>query len=61
MSEEHGNVDFSACERRPEIGERVHVIANHCCPVVNLFNQLVGMRGDTVEVIWPVAARGALQ
>jgi len=61
QSEEHGHVDFSRCERRPEIGERVTVIPNHCCVVSNLFNQMVGVRGDQVEVIWPVAARGALQ
>lgn len=61
LSEEHGNVDFSACASRPEIGERVTVIVNHCCPVVNLFNQLIGVRGDQVEVVWDVAARGALQ
>ena len=61
MSEEHGHVDFGPCGRKPAIGERVTVIVNHCCPVANLFNQLVGVRGDTVEVIWPVAARGMLQ
>ena len=61
MSEEHGHVDFSACARKPAIGERVSVIVNHCCPVVNLFNQLIGVRGGLVEVVWPVAARGALQ
>jgi D-serine deaminase-like pyridoxal phosphate-dependent protein len=61
MSEEHGQVDFAACERKPAIGERVTVIVNHCCPVVNLFNQLVGVRGGQVEVVWPVAARGMLQ
>jgi D-serine deaminase-like pyridoxal phosphate-dependent protein len=61
MSEEHGHVDFSACAQKPAIGERVTVIVNHCCPVANLFNQLIGVRGDQVEVIWPVAARGTLQ
>ncbi len=61
QSEEHGHVDFSKCARKPEIGERVTVIPNHCCVVSNLFNQMVGVRGDKVEVIWPVAARGALQ
>ena len=61
MSEEHGHVDFSACARKPAIGERVTVIVNHCCPVVNLFNQLVGVRDDTVDVTWPVAARGLIQ
>ncbi len=61
LSEEHGHVDFSLCQRKPEIGERVTVIPNHVCVVSNLFNQVIGMRGDTVEVVWPVACRGAVQ
>ncbi len=61
LSEEHGHVDFSSCDRKPEIGERVHVIPNHCCAVSNLFNEVVGIRGNKVEVIWPIAARGAVQ
>jgi D-serine deaminase-like pyridoxal phosphate-dependent protein len=60
MSEEHGHVDFSACAKKPEIGERVMIVPNHCCPVVNLFNQLVGVRDGAVEVVWDVAARGRL-
>jgi D-serine deaminase-like pyridoxal phosphate-dependent protein len=60
QSEEHGHVDFSACARKPEIGERVTVIPNHCCVVSNLFSQIVGVRQNKVEVIWPVAARGAV-
>ena len=60
MSEEHGHVDFSECAARPAIGERVTVVPNHCCPVVNLFNQLIGVRGGMVEQVWDVAARGRL-
>jgi len=61
QSEEHGHVDFSLCPQKPQIGERVSVIPNHCCVVSNLFNQVVGVRQEQVEVFWPVAARGALQ
>jgi D-serine deaminase-like pyridoxal phosphate-dependent protein len=61
LSEEHAHVDFSACERKPEIGERLTVIPNHCCAVSNLFNEVVGVRGKRVEVIWPVAARGMVR
>jgi D-serine deaminase-like pyridoxal phosphate-dependent protein len=65
LSEEHGFVDLSRCERKPEIGERVTVIPNHCCVVSNLFNQVVAVRRgdgeDRVETTWSVAARGALQ
>jgi D-serine deaminase-like pyridoxal phosphate-dependent protein len=60
LSEEHGHTDFSACATKPEIGERVTIIPNHCCVVSNLFNQMVGVRGDTVEVVWDVEARGLL-
>jgi D-serine deaminase-like pyridoxal phosphate-dependent protein len=61
MSEEHGHVNFSDCESGPEVGERVTVIPNHVCTVTNLFDEIVGVRGDEVELIWPVAARGALK
>ncbi|MFN8442522.1 MAG: D-TA family PLP-dependent enzyme [Caldilineaceae bacterium] len=60
LNEEHAYVDFSACTNKPVVGERVSVIPNHCCVVSNLFNQIVGVRGDQVEVVWPVAARGLL-
>jgi D-serine deaminase-like pyridoxal phosphate-dependent protein len=58
MSEEHGHVDFSACARRPDIGERVTVIPNHVCPVSNLFDAVAGVRAGEIEEILPVAARG---
>ena len=61
LSEEHGHVDFSACERKPEIGERVTIIPNHCCTVTSLFDEVIGARGDQVEVIWQVAARGTVR
>lgn len=60
LSEEHGHADFSACARKPEIGERVSIIPNHCCTVTNLFDEVVGARGDEVEVAWQVAARGTV-
>lgn len=61
LTEEHGHVDFSACARKPEIGERLSVIPNHCCPVTNLFDEVVGIRRDQVEVTWQVAARGTVR
>ena len=65
LSEEHGFVDLSRCERKPEIGQRVTVIPNHCCVVSNLFNHIVAVRHEDgepkVEATWAVAARGALQ
>jgi D-serine deaminase-like pyridoxal phosphate-dependent protein len=61
LSEEHGLVDFSNCPQKPEIGERLSIIPNHCCSVSNLFDEVVGIRGDKVELTLQVAARGAVQ
>ncbi len=58
LNEEHAYVDMSACEDRPIIGERVHVVPVHTCVVTNLHNQIYGVHGDNLEVIWNVAARG---
>ncbi|MFB3778306.1 MAG: alanine racemase [Bryobacteraceae bacterium] len=61
MNEEHGFIDIRACGRSFQVGERVRVIPNHICVVVNLHNTVYGIRGETVEQVWPVAGRGKLQ
>ncbi|RLT45083.1 MAG: D-TA family PLP-dependent enzyme [Chloroflexi bacterium] len=61
LNEEHGWVDLSASAAKPQIGERVTLVVNHCCVANNLFNEIVGHRQGEVEVVWPVAARGLLQ
>jgi D-serine deaminase-like pyridoxal phosphate-dependent protein len=60
-SEEHGHVDVSACERKPEIGDRVQVLPVHPCPCVNEHDEVVAVRGGEVEAIWPVHARGKIR
>lgn len=61
LSEEHGTVDLSECRERPSVGEVVNVVPNHCCVVSNMVDEVVGVRGDRVEVVWPVAARGKVR
>lgn len=40
------------------MGDRVRVVPNHACVVVNLHDRLIAVRGDRVEAVWPVVARG---
>ena len=61
MQEEHGYLDTSASERKLEIGDRLRIVPNHICVAVNMHEKMVGVRGDTVESIWPVKGRGKLQ
>lgn len=58
LSEEHGTIDFSACEDKPQIGDRLRIIPNHACVVSNLFDEVVLISGNEVVEIEPVAARG---
>jgi D-serine deaminase-like pyridoxal phosphate-dependent protein len=61
LSEEHAVVDLSACPERPMVGDVVEVVPNHCCVVSNMVDELHGVRGGAVEVVWPVAARGRVR
>ena len=61
MNEEHGYVDIRNCDRKFSVGDRVRMIPNHICVVVNLHERLYGVRGETVEHVWTVEARGKLQ
>ena len=61
LSEEHGVIDLSGCRERPAVGDIVHVVPNHCCVVSNMVDEVYGVRGERVEVTWPVAARGTVR
>ncbi|HYG74541.1 MAG TPA: alanine racemase [Planctomycetota bacterium] len=60
LTEEHAQVDVSACERRPRIGERVSVIPNHICPCVNLQDSAWVREKDGSIQPLKVDARGKL-
>lgn len=42
----------------PTLGSRVMLVPGHCDPTLNLYDEIVGIRGSVVESVWPVAARG---
>jgi D-serine deaminase-like pyridoxal phosphate-dependent protein len=43
------------------VGDRVAFIPPHVDPTVNLYDVIHAVRGDVVEAIWPIAARGKSQ
>jgi len=61
MNEEHGFIALAADGPEFAVGDRVYVIPNHICVAVNLHERVYGVRGETVEEIWNVDARGKLQ
>ncbi len=60
FAEEHGFLDLSGCNDRPNVGDVVRIVPNHVCVVVNMVDRLVAVRGHEIVGELPVAARGRL-
>jgi len=60
LNEEHAYVELGGGDDL-RIGQRVRVIPNHACVVVNLFDELLVTRDGRVADSWRVAARGRSQ
>jgi len=58
-ADDHGVLEVPA-DSPLALGEALMLVPGHCDPTVNLYDELVCIRGDRVEAIWPIAARGAL-
>ncbi|HZT31166.1 MAG TPA: alanine racemase [Bryobacteraceae bacterium] len=61
LNEEHGYVDIREVSGTWKIGDRLHIIPNHVCVTVNLQESVYGIRGETVEQVWEVEARGKVR
>lgn len=59
--DEHGRLDLSNAPRDLEVGDRIEFIPPHCDPTVNLYDCLYALRGDQIENVWPIEARGKSQ
>ena len=57
-SDEHGVVELEG-PGSVTLGQKIRLIPGHCDPTVNLYDWLVCYRGEQVEALWPITARGA--
>jgi len=62
LSEEHGHVlvDEDA-ELELEPGARIEILPSHGDTTINLHERYHVLRGETVEAVWPIVARGRSQ
>ncbi|MDH2384753.1 D-TA family PLP-dependent enzyme [Bradyrhizobium sp. CER78] len=61
FAEEHGFLDLSRSNTRPNVGDVVRIVPNHVCVVVNMMDEVVMVRGDEIISALPVTARGKLR
>jgi D-serine deaminase-like pyridoxal phosphate-dependent protein len=59
LSEEHGIMSLAPDEHL-DIGDRVRIIPNHACAVVNLFDRAYGFRQGEIVEEFDIAARGKM-
>ncbi|SMB89072.1 D-serine deaminase, pyridoxal phosphate-dependent [Thermanaeromonas toyohensis ToBE] len=57
LSEEHGIISLPP-NANLRLGEKLEIIPNHACPVVNLCDTVVVVRENKVVDLWSVEARG---
>jgi D-serine deaminase-like pyridoxal phosphate-dependent protein len=61
FAEEHGFLDLTRSNTRPEVGDVVRIIPNHVCVVVNMMDEVVMVRGEEILGTLKVEARGKLR
>jgi len=59
FGDEQGGLSFDKQETI-EIGSTLRAITPHCDPTFNLFDYVHAIRGDTLEAIWTIDARGCV-
>lgn len=57
--DEHGRLTLSV--KSVNVGDRLEFVIPHCDPSVNLYDRIYAVRGEGVEAVWKVAARGMTQ
>jgi len=60
LSEEHGHLECQGGEPLHP-GDMVEAVPSHGCTTINLHDAYYVTRNDTVEAVWPIAARGCIR
>jgi 3-hydroxy-D-aspartate aldolase len=58
FGDEQGGITYPRDGAHLQPGDVVSCVVPHCDPTVNLYDRYHCVRGDTLEAIWPVDARG---
>jgi len=61
LSSEHAKIELQQPSSAPQIGDKIELIVGYSDTTVHLHEEIVGIRGDLVESIWRVAARGKVK
>jgi D-serine deaminase-like pyridoxal phosphate-dependent protein len=60
-SDEYGTITYEKSNKTYKVADKLEIIVPHCDPIVNLYDNIYGIRNGRVEKILPVLARGKSQ
>jgi D-serine deaminase-like pyridoxal phosphate-dependent protein len=58
VADYHGMTRIPDGTPAPRLGDMVAIVPNHCCPVIDLRDSFLAVRGGAIVGTWPVDARG---
>lgn len=61
LSAEHATIELVAPSEAPRVGDRIELVVGYSDTTVHLHEELVGVRSDRIEAVWPVLARGKIK
>ncbi len=61
LSEEHGKIHLDRDIPDLKTGDKVEILPSHGCTTINLHDFYFGLRGDRLETVWNIAARGKIR
>jgi D-serine deaminase-like pyridoxal phosphate-dependent protein len=56
--DEHGRLTVTDPSRAPRLAERIEFFPPHCDPTFNLYDRVYVVRGQDVDSVWEISARG---
>lgn len=61
FSAEHGKIDLVAPSETPRVADRLRFVAGYSDTTVHLHDTIYGIRGTTVEQVWPIPRTARLR
>ena len=58
FGDEQGGIAYPKDGKLLQPGDVVRCVVPHCDPTVNLYDRYHAVRGETLEALWPIEARG---
>ncbi|HET7083177.1 MAG TPA: alanine racemase [Rhizomicrobium sp.] len=58
---EHAQLELEAPSDKPKVGDRVEFIPGYTDSTIHLHEEIIALRGEKIEAVWKVVARGKIK